>query len=153
MAKAQHQVGDVIESQCRRCNDRTGHNIVALVEGEVSKVECRVCGSLHKHRPSKASAGAKKSTRARSSSAQSKSKKSKKPEEPVIDSEWQRQMEGRNPADALPYSMEGRFRPRDLLDHPQFGTGVVQKIVQQNKMNVIFQDGLKQLRCGPEREE
>jgi len=153
MAKSTLQVGDTIESQCRRCNDRTGHNIVSIVEGEVSKVECRVCGSLHKHRASKASSGSKRTAASKPSAAKQRSQKKKKAEEPVIDAEWQRQMEGRNEAEALAYSMEGRYRPHDLLDHPQFGIGVVQRIVQQNKMDVIFQYGLKQLRCGPEREE
>ena len=37
--------GDRIEARCTRCNDITGHVIVALVGGEIVKVECRACGS------------------------------------------------------------------------------------------------------------
>ena len=35
--------GDRIEARCTRCNDITGHVIVALVGGEIVKVECRAC--------------------------------------------------------------------------------------------------------------
>ncbi|MFR6517800.1 MAG: hypothetical protein ACLUPV_00325 [Bilophila wadsworthia] len=38
--------GDRIEARCTRCNDITGHVIVALVGGEIVKVEC-ACGSVH----------------------------------------------------------------------------------------------------------
>ena len=41
--------GDRIEARCTRCNDITGHVIVALVGGEIVKVECRACGSVHKY--------------------------------------------------------------------------------------------------------
>ena len=43
--------GDRIEARCTRCNDITGHVIVALVGGEIVKVECRACGSVHKYYP------------------------------------------------------------------------------------------------------
>ncbi|WP_300848037.1 hypothetical protein, partial [uncultured Bilophila sp.] len=43
--------GDRIEARCTRCNDVTGHVIVALVGGEIVKVECRACGSVHKYYP------------------------------------------------------------------------------------------------------
>lgn len=43
--------GDRIEARCTRCNDITGHVIVALVGGEIVKVECRACGSVLKYYP------------------------------------------------------------------------------------------------------
>lgn len=43
--------GDTIEARCTRCNDVTGHVVVVVVNGEILKVECRACGSLHKYYP------------------------------------------------------------------------------------------------------
>ena len=43
--------GDRIEARCTRCNDITRHVIVALVGGDIVKVECRACGSVHKYYP------------------------------------------------------------------------------------------------------
>ena len=54
--------GDRIEARCTRCNDITGHVIVALVGGEIVKVECRACGSVHKYYPPAAPKEAKGKT-------------------------------------------------------------------------------------------
>lgn len=54
--------GDRIEARCTRCNDITGHVIVALVGEEIVKVECRACGSVHKYCPSAAPKEAKGKT-------------------------------------------------------------------------------------------
>ncbi len=43
--------GDRIEARCTRCNDITGHVVVALVGGQIVKVECKACGSVHKYYP------------------------------------------------------------------------------------------------------
>jgi hypothetical protein len=48
---------------------------------------------------------------------------------------------------AIAYSMNGKFRVDDLVDHPVFGFGVVKLIVPPNKMQVLFEDGVKLLRC------
>ena len=40
-----------VTEMCIRDSDITGHVIVALVGGEIVKVECRACGSVHKYYP------------------------------------------------------------------------------------------------------
>ena len=56
-------------------------------------------------------------------------------------------MEGKDRNSASVYSMQSSYAVRDLIDHPKFGMGVVQRLIDPNKMDVIFQDGLKRLRC------
>jgi hypothetical protein len=53
-----------------------------------------------------------------------------------------------NPVQALPYDMNGTYRVKNLLQHPVFGLGVVQLLLPPNKMDVLFRDGKKRLRCG-----
>ena len=53
--------GQRIEARCTRCRDVTGHVIVALVDGQVAKVECCACGSVHKYYPPEAPAREAKS--------------------------------------------------------------------------------------------
>lgn len=46
--------GDRINARCTRCKDITGHIVVAVMNGEIAKVECCACKSVHKyHEPAK----------------------------------------------------------------------------------------------------
>jgi BRCT domain type II-containing protein len=158
MASETHQVGDIVESTCRKCNDVTGHAVVSIVEGQIAKVECRGCGSVHKHRPAKKSGqpkAAKSSSRSeKGKSTASKGKKSQTAKEKEaqqiaeqIYHEWQTKTQGKNQAEAKKYRMDGEFAANDLIDHASFGLGVVQRIIPPNKMDVLFQDSEKRLRC------
>jgi len=42
--------GDFITAKCGRCNDITGHVIMLVLDGQIAKVECKACGSIHKYR-------------------------------------------------------------------------------------------------------
>lgn len=145
MTAQKPQVGEIIESFCRRCNDRTGHAIVSFMDGSVAKVQCRACGSVHKHRAEKARTG---STSSRSSKSKSKSR-SKDHQQPAIDPRWQEQIESRDTHQAKPYSLDCQCVKNELLEHSRFGTGVVQELVAPNKVRVLFQEGEKLLRCAP----
>jgi hypothetical protein len=48
---------------------------------------------------------------------------------------------------ALPYDMNGRFLAKRLVLHPVFGLGLVKVVTVPNKMQVLFKDGIKLLRC------
>lgn len=153
------QVGDIVESSCRKCNDVTGHTIVSIVEGEIAKVECRGCGSVHKHRPAPQK-GQSKTTQAASGSkakkSPSKGKKGLSAKEKEAQqlaeqnyAEWQRMLQGKNQSEAKTYSMDSQFQVNDVIDHASFGLGIVQRTIPPNKMDVFFQGGEKRLRCAP----
>lgn len=153
MPQKELNVGDIIESQCRKCSDRTGHAIVAMVDGQVAKVECKACGSVHKHySPKEASKTTKTKSASGSGSAAGKgSKKEKasqaKEKKEKIDEEWLKQIENKDQSKAVAYSMQGCYNQEDLLEHPHFGLGIVQKVIMPNKMDVLFREGTKRLRC------
>lgn len=44
-------VGQRIEARCTRCKDLTGHIVVSMLNGEIAKVECCACSSVHKYYP------------------------------------------------------------------------------------------------------
>ena len=157
MPENELNVGDIIESQCRKCNDITGHAIVSMVDGEVAKVECRACGSVHKHHPAKSGSQTKKAKTATQSKSAGTGRGQKKgkaaQEKEKIDNEWLRQMENRDKSQAVSYSMQGCYKEDELIDHPNFGIGIVQKEIMPNKIDVLFQEGLKRLRCDLVKEE
>ena len=50
-------------------------------------------------------------------------------------------------ATPVPYSMNGTFAVNTLVDHPVFGTGAVVELLPPDKMDVMFKEGVKRLRC------
>jgi hypothetical protein len=52
-----------------------------------------------------------------------------------------------DPEKALPYDMNGRFNVKRLILHPVFGLGIVKAIIIPHKMQILFKDGIKLLRC------
>ena len=162
--------GDRIEARCTRCNDVTGHVVVALVGGEIVKVECRACGSVHKYYPpvepkkvrTKASVcrvkagedrkdavNAQKAVPASTVTRQAPPRgAAAKAQKAAMEMEqsWQHSMND-TLATARPYSMQEPYVIGDVVDHPKFGNGVVQEVFPPNKMQILFRDGVRMLRC------
>ena len=151
MTEHQPEVGEIIESHCRRCNDRTGHAIVSFVDGAVAKVQCRACGSVHKHYAdkSKARTSSSKASKPKAKSKAGSKKASKAPKAPAIDPLWEKRIQLRDTSQAKPYSMDCQCGVDELLEHFKFGTGIVQELVAPNKAKVLFKEGQKLLRCAP----
>ncbi len=164
----QYHPGDAVESRCLRCNDVTGHVIVALVGGEIVKVECRACGSVHKYRPPEGKAVARPDTprRVRQGSSRTEAIKAdqaaRAEKAKRVAPAPRTGLRGQRAAEALekewrdalvlggaprPYAMQERFTPGEVVDHPTFGSGIVKEVQPPDKMRVLFRDGLKLLRC------
>ena len=50
-------------------------------------------------------------------------------------------------AQPVPYNMNGKFPVRTLVEHPVFGVGAVLELLPPDKMDVLFREGVKRLRC------
>lgn len=57
-----------------------------------------------------------------------------------MEQNWQRTM-NMTAASARPYAMNESFAVGDVIDHPKFGSGVVQEIFPPDKMQILFRDG------------
>ncbi len=161
--------GDYITAKCRRCDDITGHVVMLVLGGEVAKVECKACGSVHKYRETaRPSAG----VQARSAVRRVKAGQSReealtvtpdiRPEQKPRpapqerghfaraakqEAAWQEAMLRHSGETAKPYGMNAVFVLRDLVEHSVFGLGEVIEITRPDKMSVLFQEGVKVLRC------
>jgi hypothetical protein len=122
--------GKDVLSYCGKCKMPLAHTIISLTKkGTVDKCECKTCGATHKYRdpdkPVKPRAAGKRA-----------------PKKPAASSEelWNQAV-----ADAkgisMPYKMSGEFSEGSLIDHATFGKGVVEEIVDHNKIKVIFEEG------------
>lgn len=159
--------GQIIEARCSRCKDITGHVVMACLDGMPVKVECRACGSVHKYVAPEAQARPKvektvrvKAGHNRAEAVDATVRAEKKAAAPRPSREqqqmarraeenenrWTSLVAGRA-AVPVPYSMNGSFAMDALVDHPVFGTGAVVELLPPDKMDVMFKDGVKRLRC------
>lgn len=158
--------GDFITAKCSRCNDVTGHVVMLVLDGQIAKVECKACGSVHKYREYRPQAAGKqapslrkvKAGQSRESAvdvgaprtraASTSTKAAAVPKAAAkMHSAWQEYMVRFAAVEPRPYSMQESFEPDTPLIHPTFGRGVVLQVSRPDKIEVLFEDGLKTLRC------
>jgi len=128
MSKTTESPGDPIEARCTKCRKITNHIIVAMDGETPAKVECNTCKGQHKYRKPAA-----KRQPANPKAAEQK--------------EWAALQPDMNTAAAKAYSMEGKYKAQDLINHPTFGLGVVLRIAGYRKMEVLFEGGKRLMRC------
>lgn len=150
--------GDFITTKCRRCNDVTGHVVMLVLDGAIAKVECRACGSVHKYYPStpaKSASGASAVRHVRAGQSRDMAKNVGEKKASVtqrkamakMESAWQEAMV-RHVADTpTPYSMNTPISAGMFIEHPTFGRGEVISVMKPDKAEILFQSGVKLLRC------
>lgn len=126
-------VGDPIEARCTKCRKNTNHIIVAMIEEKPAKVQCNTCEGQHKYKPPTTP---KKPAARRTVDPKIAEKK-----------EWQELMPGMSGKQKTDYSMTTAYKVGSLMDHPIFGVGIVQSLGGPRKVKVLFEDGLKTMRC------
>lgn len=125
--------GDPIEARCTKCRANNPHVIITMADEGPAKVQCDICSRQHKYRPP--SAPKKPAVR--------------RVVDPTVAErkEWERLRPEMNEKEAKDYSMTGAFKVSSLIKHATFGLGVVQRIAGNQKIEVLFEDGKKLMRC------
>lgn len=127
--------GKNIESYCTKCRLNLDHTIVAM-EGEViARVKCNTCGSRHKFRDP-ATAGKVRTAGARKAEGLPQS----------AAAAWESAL-GEAKGKERVYEMTAQYRIGDIVLHPVFGKGVVQKLYT-NKCDMLFQDKTRLMASG-----
>lgn len=137
--------GDFIEARCTRCREVLNHTIVAMVGEQVVRVECNTCHGMHNYH------GEKKTREPASTVSVRKAvptpRRGRKDPGAADREEWWALRLTMAAEKEVPYVMNLRFKEKTLISHPVFGLGVVMHVIPPNKMEVLFQDGKKLLRC------
>ena len=126
-------VGSPVEAHCTKCRKNTDHIIISMAEEEPAKVQCSICSRQHKYRPPKITR-----TRAELQSIHHRDAERK---------EWEVLRPSMNSAKATDYSMTAAYKVGALISHPLFGLGHVQRLAGVRKVEVLFEDGKKTMRC------
>ncbi len=130
-------VGKEVLSYCSKCKLTLAHTIVAMKDTQtIHRVECRTCKNTHAYKDPSAvkmkAATRKKTTR-----------KTTKKTTSVADL-W---MEAINSATSKSqeYSIRAKFAQGDIIDHPKFGPGFIDRTIDEDKIEVIFRHEIKTL--------
>ena len=125
-------VGQEIEAYCGKCKEDTIHLITTLKDDKIEKVMCKVCMGYHKFKkPSKSK------TEPVIKTAATKAKKTTRPRR----NKWTRLLDDSDLNSAIEYKMEKNYEVATAIHHKTFGMGVVKSIIDNQKMEVLFQDG------------
>ena len=162
MSEKQIEAGSSVESHCRKCKTVTDHHVVVMDGELIVKVECKVCKGRHAYkapqaepkvkapavaRPKKAAATpAGQPSTARQTAAANRQSAAAGRQALAMAEQWEKLVAPC--ANPVSYSMERSFRTGDVIDHPAFGLGYVQKVMKPSTIEVRFKDAVRNMRCG-----
>ena len=148
MPKAVRVAGEV-DSYCTKCRLVLNHRVVSMKAGKAYQVECLTCRSTHlwrQHAPGDKPAPGERA--ARTAPATGVARKTARPAAPRPEELWEKAIAGRAVSEFRSYSVGETFRDGDLLRHKRFGDGVVTRIVDAHKIEVLFRDEARTLAQG-----
>ncbi len=140
MSKTALSVGSQIEVRCPRCRKNRDHEILSMKDGHADKVQCTLCNHQRKYRPPAVQKTVEerlliKNTEARRSQNATQRK------------QWETLSQSMDRTKALHYSMAETYKSKTIVDHPVFGLGQVQRVLGSQKVEILFEDGVKIMRC------
>lgn len=143
MSTSSLRVGGDTLSFCTKCKLTLGHTIIAMLnERTVAKVKCNTCQGVHKYKdPASPSTAGRSSANAIRALTQGKDKKKSADNTKNV---WESQVKcfSGSPKN---YSTREKFKVGDIIAHSQFGNGLVESLLEADKIFVIFQFGQKML--------
>lgn len=170
MTTKKPKAGGEIDAYCTRCKLDLAHRIIAMVGETVKKVECKTCGSHHLYRrpkdepaPAKATGGvgpfrrgsepppakaAKAPAKPRTSRAVSERVSAAALKERELTQLWERAIAGKAPGAFQAYRVSSTFAGGELIRHPKFGDGVIYRVIDRGKVEILFQDGARTMAHG-----
>ncbi len=134
-----YTVGGYAEGWCTKCRLLLGHTIIAMVDNFPARVKCNTCNSQHNFHTKES--GKSRTSPKTSSKSASSSKKIKTQEASFND--YTARLAGYDLSAAQKYSVGGNFKKDEIIDHFKFGVGIVLSVIQSNKIEILFKDGLK----------
>ena len=137
MSKTELGAGKDVLAYCGKCKLALNHVIIVMKDKDnIGKCKCRTCGAEHLYRdPNQVEKKAKSKTTRKSSSKTI----------PIAEA-WKDALNNAQ-GESRSYSIKEEFQVGDIIEHPKFGKGVVQRSIGSNKVETIFETDLKILAC------
>jgi hypothetical protein len=129
-------VGGDILSFCNKCKLALAHIVMSMKDQNTPhKVQCRTCQAQHAYKDPSAQ-------KVKKVTGPKKEKKDKNHGIPVSEL-WQKELD-KTVAKSKAYSIKVTFNKGDVIDHVQFGLGIVQKSAP-DRIDVLFKTDIKTL--------
>lgn len=142
-------VGEDVDSFCRKCELTLAHIVLARDEKRVLRVECKTCRNQHAHRAAPGATKTKVKAKAKATGTKTAGTKTTRARATSGARQaanlYQQVLEGRDPARAASYRISAEFDVGEMIAHPNFGTGVITKQLADQKIEVAFESGTKVL--------
>ena len=151
------KAGGEVDSWCTKCKLVLNHRIIAMVGSTPVRVECSTCNSHHNFRAKapgeKAGSAASSGTSTRASAGSSGPRSTRGPtkaQQAMADRErtWEKSIAGRGVNEFRPYRVSEIFNEGDLIRHSKFGDGVVTRLLEGKKVEILFKDDARTLAHG-----
>lgn len=128
-------VGKEVLSYCNKCKLTLAHLIVTMKsDTTIGKVQCKTCQGTHAYKdPSAVKASKTK-----------RGKKAKASTKESISDIWMERVASSS-SKSQKYNIKTKFDLGDIIDHPKFGPGVIDKLIDADKIQVIFRHDIKTL--------
>ena len=148
--------GGEVDSFCTKCRMVLNHRIIAMVGPLPKRVECSTCNSHHNYR---AHAPGEKPVGGAGASARTTTTSSPRPvrvsgqmkaaqAERAREQTWEKAIAGHAMTDFRAYRVSLAFAEGDLVRHSKFGDGVVARVIDASKIEILFKEGAKTLAQG-----
>lgn len=131
------KVGSNVDAWCTRCKLVLAHTIEAIAQGVLKRVQCNTCRGQHQYKP------APPGTKSTVASSSMPIKAKNPPKTKSLASQFERMVSGKDMAKARTYKSSSQFVKGELINHVQFGMGVVVEEKDASKVEVLFSSGAK----------
>lgn len=135
--KNNYTVSGPVDGWCTKCKLELGHTIIAMVNNVPVKVKCNTCNSEHKFRSKQSGATRPKSA----TSAKSATPARKIKTQEANYNEYITRLKDYDLTRVRIYSMSGNYKKDEIIEHSKFGVGIVLSLIQNNKIEMLFEDG------------
>ncbi len=145
------RVAGEVDSWCTRCRLILNHRIVSMKSGKAHQVECLTCRSQHLWRPNTPGDRAPASGTGATERARPASASGRAPRVTAAarhEQTWEHALNGRGVHEFKAYNVGGSFQQGDLVRHKKFGDGVVTRVIDGHKVEVLFRDEARTLAQG-----
>ena len=146
--------GSEVDAWCTKCRMDLLHRIIAMEGPKIARVECRTCGGHHNYRRPKSGPlpAARKDQSPPKTSATRSSPPSMSPRKAAAheaerqrESTWEKAVLGKPVTSFRAYRASQTFNSGDLIRHGKFGDGYIVRIIDRQKVEVMFKDGPRTL--------
>ena len=147
--------GTEVDSWCTKCRMDLLHRIIAVHNGRIMRVECRTCGGHHNYRRPKSATLEPKAAPARTTFSTDRPRSSGSTPSPrraaaaeaerQREASWQKAVLGQPISSFKAYRASQTFSLGELIRHGKFGDGYIVRVIDRQKVEVMFKDGPRML--------